>query len=311
MAKKLTLEEWIEKANKIHNNEYDYSKVVYENARSKVKIICKKHGEFEQIANNHIQGAKCHKCAIESSIKLQSKTTEQFINEAKSVHGDKYDYSKVNYINNKEKVEIICKKHGIFKQSPISHLSGSGCPLCAFNLKTDNHRLTTEKFVKRAKNVHGDEFDYSNVEYVNNSTNVKIICKIHGEFEQTPSNHLIGHGCPICKSSKMEDDMFKFLTENNIKFEYQKRFDWLNKMSLDFYLPKHKVAIECQGLQHFQPIDKWIDEMTFNKIKERDEMKKKLCDEHNIKLLYYSNLHINYQYNVFENKNELLNEIKE
>lgn len=309
MAKKLTLDEWMAKANKIHNNEYDYSKVIYENARSKVKIICKKHGEFEQIANNHLQGAKCPKCSMENSIKLQAKTTEQFIEEAKLIHGEKYDYSLVNYINNNKKVDIICKIHGIFKQSPISHLSGSGCPLCAFNLKSDKHRLTKEKFLKMAKNAHGDEFDYSMVEYVNNSTNVKIICKIHGEFYQTPSNHLIGHGCPLCKSSKLEDEIYKFLTENNIEFEYQKRFDWLNKMSLDFYLPKHNVAIECQGIQHFKPINGWINEETCDKLKERDNLKKKLCDEHNIRLIYYSNLNINYPYKVIEDKKELLDEI--
>ena len=138
-------------------------------------------------------------------------TTEEFIKRAKEVHGDKYDYSKVVYKNNKETVCIICKEdeHGEFYQTPASHLKGCGCPKCNRGSK----KLTTEDFIKRAKKVHGDLYDYSKLVYKGSKERVCIICKEdeHREFYQIPGDHLKGHGCPRCSG------MIKLTTEEFIK----------------------------------------------------------------------------------------------
>ena len=121
-------------------------------------------------------------------------TTEQFIEKAKQIHGNKYDYSKVEYVNNHTKVCIICPEHGEFWQTPNSHLNGNGCSSCK-GLK----KLTTKEFIERAKQVHGNKYDYSKTIYVNKRTKVCIICPIHGEFYQTPHNHVYQkQGCPEC-----------------------------------------------------------------------------------------------------------------
>jgi len=235
------------------------------------------------------------------------KTTEQFIEDAKKVHKDKYNYTKVVYISNKIKVYVICPKHGEFLVRPDHHLSGEGCPKCANISRYKNQRLTTLDFIKRAKEIHNNRYDYSKVEYLNNHTKVCIICPIHGEFYQMPQDHLKGCGCWKCKQSYLEKDILNMLSSNGICYEYNSFPKYLNGLQLDFYLPNYNIAIECQGTQHFiknhffEPIEV---------VKERDERKRKLCKENGIKLLYYSNLGIEYPYEVFEDKEKLLEEIK-
>ena len=125
-------------------------------------------------------------------------TTEEFIARAKAVHGDRYDYSKVEYVDSKTKVCIICKEHGEFWQSPEKHLAGQGCVKCRREAAAKRNSLGKEKFIEKANSVHNGFFDYSEVEYINGHTKVKIICPIHGIFEQDPASHLQGHGCPFC-----------------------------------------------------------------------------------------------------------------
>ena len=213
MSKRKTTEEFIEKANIIHNNKYDYSKVEYKSNSTKVCIICPEHGEFWQTPYNHLRGCGCPKC-----VGKNKKTTEEFIRRAKEVHGDKYDYSKVEYINAKTKVCIICPEHGEFWQIANRHLSGCGCPKCVGKNKT------TEEFIRRAKEVHGDKYDYSKVKYVNNSTKVCIICPEHGEFWQKPAGHLRGCGCPKCKGKNKtaEEVIEKARKVHGDKYDYSK-----------------------------------------------------------------------------------------
>ena len=129
-------------------------------------------------------------------------TTGEFIQKAKAVHGDKYDYSKVEYVNNKTKVCIICPKHGEFTQVPHNHLLGQGCSDCAREKYTEKRTHSLEDFIEAAKAIHGNKYDYSHVVYVNAHTNVCIICPVHGEFWQRPSHHLGGHGCSKCATEK-------------------------------------------------------------------------------------------------------------
>lgn len=129
-------------------------------------------------------------------------TTEVFIKRAKQVHGDKYDYSKVEYVNSKTKVCIICPEHGEFWQTPSNHLTGRGCPICRYINSAKNNSLTKEEFIEKARAIHGDKYDYSKVEYKNNLTKVCIICPEHGEFWQDPTGHIDKKaGCPRCSKN--------------------------------------------------------------------------------------------------------------
>ncbi len=245
------------------------------------------------------------------------KTIEEFIKKANEIHNNKYDYSKVEYINGKAKVCIICPEHGEFYQEANSHLQGIGCPRCG-----ETGKYTTPEWIKKVKQVHGSKYDYSKVEYINSQTKVCIICPEHGEFWQKPYSHLQGQGCPICNQSKLEKEISIFLNEKNIDYIRQSTFDWLKyqrKLELDFYLPDYNIAIECQGEQHFKPVDfankgKEWEKKIFRENKKRDEIKYKLCKEHNIPILYYTKDFFKYNNlynsnNTFTNFDELLNVI--
>ena len=297
--KKLTTIEFIEKAKNIHGDKYDYSKVHYVNNQTKVCITCPVHSEFWQTPAMHLSGNGCPKCWSESYSKQRLKGKDSFIKEAKQIHGEKYDYSKVEYKGTHSKACIICPVHGEFWQTPRKHLDGNGCPMCYGNKK-----LTTEEFIEKAKSVHGDKYDYSMSVYKNSRTSLKIICPKHGEFMQIPHSHLSGQGCPCCNFSHLENEIKLVLDDNNIVYEMQKRFEWLGKMSLDFYIPSKNIAIECQGSQHYTPYDFFGGETKLLELKERDRIKKKLCSEHDIKLLYYGRYK-----DCIKNKLIILNEI--
>ena len=197
---KLKTEEFIAKAKAVHGDKYDYSKVEYVDSTTKVCIGCKKHGDFWQKPNIHLQGKGCFKCGREKIATSSRKSLEQFLQDAKRIHGDRYNYSKVELVNYQTKVIIICPVHGEFTQSPTLHLQGSGCPKCGN--ERESLRMTTEGFIQKAKQIHGDRYDYSKVEYVGNKAKVCIICRDHGEFWQEARMHLSGCGCPICAGRK-------------------------------------------------------------------------------------------------------------
>ena len=279
--KKLTKEEFIKRAREIHGNKYDYSKVEYINNSTKVCIICPEHGEFWQTPNNHLNKKGC--CICGGSSKL---TKEEFIKRARDVHGNKYDYSKVEYKGMHTKVCIICPEHGEFWQTPANHVHWKQkCPTC-----TNNKKLTTEEFIKRAREVHGNKYDYSKVKYINNYTKVCIICPEHGEFWQTPHHHITNKcECPICNISRLENEVKKLLNKKEIIYKWQVKrniFEWLHQQSLDFYLPDYNIVIECQGEQHFVPIDYFGGINRFVDTIERDRKKKNLVINNGNKIIY-------------------------
>ena len=217
--RKLTTEEFVEKAKTVHGDKYDYSKVEYLNNSTKVCIICPEHGEFWQKPSNHLMGNGCPKC------NGKGLSSEEYIIEAHKVHGDKYDYSKVDYKSKKEKICIICPEHGEFWQIAQSHLSSHGCPKCAIEHCGDTQRLSKEDFISKAKSIHGDKYDYSKVEYVNAQTKVCIICPEHGEFLQVPNAHLRGNRCPKCGGklvNNTEDFISRSNETHNNKYDYSK-----------------------------------------------------------------------------------------
>lgn len=299
LKQRITKETFIQKAKYIHGDKYNYSKVEYINDRTKICIICSEHGEFWQTPNNHLKGKGCPSCYGNKKL-----TINDFIKKAQNVHGDKYNYSKVEYINTDTKICIICPEHGEFWQTPYKHIKYShGCPVCGNIQKGLSNRLTLTDFITRSKNIHGDVYDYSLVKYENVDTQVKIICSKHGEFLQTPYLHMIGCGCPSCNSSKLEENIKNVLDKLRVKYIRQKTFSWLKYVKplyLDFYLPDYNIAIECQGEQHFVPIDfagkgeEWSNK-NFKLIKERDNCKKRLCENNNLPLFY-----VNYNDDYYE-----------
>ena len=308
--KKKTTEEFIKESKKVHGDKYDYSKVNYINWRTKICIICPIHGEFWQEPSNHLRGRGCPKCA-KSGLRLSK---DEFIEKAKKIHGDKYDYSKVNYVNNHTKVCIICPVHGEFWQLPMVHLrKGKGkCLKCSYETRNTYKRLSKDEFIEKAKQIHGDKYDYSKVEYVNTNTKVCIICHKHGEFWQTPNQHLSKHGCRKCRQSKMEVEISKLLVENKINFIPEcgsSKFNWLKNYKYDFYLPDYNVAIECQGLQHFISVKQFGGNKEFEKRKKQDKEKYELSIANDIKIIYYANYKYNFPYEVILDKKVLLDKI--
>lgn len=347
-TKKSNTDEFIKKAIKIHGDKYDYSLVDYKNNNTKVKIICPIHGVFEQIPRSHLIGINCYKCGKGSMSK------EQFIEKSIKKYDDLYDYSNVlTEIENTKPVDIICKKHGVFTTTPSRFLKGIGCSKCA-----GNRKFTTEEFVELSKQkysdydynynktiyngyynkciitckkhgdffvipslhlngkshcnrcsdrkvwdfkyfsdygnkVHNNKYIYDEESFVNSTTRCKIICKKHGIFYQIPDAHIRGNGCPICRESKGENRISIFLTDNSINYIKNKKFDdckYVHKLLFDFYLPELNICIEFDGIQHFEPRDKFGGINEFEKIKIRDRIKDEFCDKNNIKLIRISNI---------------------
>lgn len=286
MSKKYTTEEFIEKARQVHGNKYDYSKVNYQGCYQKVKIICPDHGPFWQTPAKHLSGQKCPKCS-----KVFRYNTKQWKEEAGKKHNHKYDYSKVIYKGNKEKVKIICPIHGIFEQQAGNHMHGQGCPECANMQMRIDRQWSKDHFVEEAMSIHDNKYDYSKVNYINQNTKVTIICPIHGEFEQFPSAHLRGCGCPKCKGSKGEKQVNAYLDSHSILFEREyniiapKEIRETGICRIDFYLPEYNAFIEYNGIQHYQSHPYFGGEEGFLKQQQRDEYVRKYCKEYNIHLL--------------------------
>lgn len=346
-------EVFIKRAIVIHNNKYDYSQVEYKAAKQKVRIICEYHGEFSQTPDSHLQGQGCSKCS-----NVYRYSTNEWIKKANDIHAEKYDYSKTVYEKNSAKVCIICKEHGEFWQTPANHLKGKNCPKCT------GHFMDQSFFLDKAKELYKDKrgnplYDYSIVNYKDSTTHVTIICrrkdqltsKEHGEFSKTPNKHLNGQGCPLCgnesgglknrlsneefleraftddfkyltsyttaktkihikckkcehkfwqeayshlsgcgcpscNDSKLEKAVTQYLNELEIKNEKQKRFEWLGRQSLDFYLPDFNIVIECQGIQHFEPKDFFGGGKGLVEIVNRDNRKLKKCLSNNLEMIY-------------------------
>lgn len=322
---KMTLEDFINRANKAHNNKYSYDLIEeFKGCRVKLPVICPTHGIFWTVPYSHIQGKGCPKCANERQALANTYTTEEWIEKAKGKYGERYDYSKVDMEHRRDdgKVCIIChekdefgEEHGEFWMDPKIHLYKQGCPKCG-----GTYHYTREEWIEKAKKNHPlENYDFSKVKYINNSTKVCIICPEHGEFWRNPKTFLYSKtGCPFCSTrSLMEEDITLLLTSEGINFIKQvtrKFFKWLDNLRLDFYLPDYNIAIECQGEQHFKPIDfagkgiEWATKL-FEENRMRDKKKKDICEENGIKLLYFAKKEFENYDNIITDKEELLNTI--
>ena len=229
-VKKLTKTEFIEKANKIHNNKYNYNLVDYKNNKTKVKIICTYHGIFETRPDRHLRLSGCPKCA--NNILY---TKEEFIEKSNKIHNNKYNYNKVNYKTALIKVKIICPEHGIFEQRPTNHLRGEGCIKCA-----RNYQYTNDEFIKKANKIHNNTYDYSLTNYNKGGNKIKIICKEHGVFEQKANSHLQGFKCPTCYNEKRT-----YTTEKFIELAKLKHGNFYDYSLVEYIHSSKKVKIIC------------------------------------------------------------------
>jgi len=232
--KRNTTKDFIEKSILKHSDSYDYSLVEYRNSNTKVKIICREHGIFEQYPLNHTRGSGCSSCKG-----LKKLSTKDFIEKSLKIHNGLYNYSLVKLENNDSKIEIICKEHGIFLQRVSSHLRGNGCNKC----KNDGRRTENYIFIEKSNLKHNNKYDYSLVEYKTTNTKIKIICPNHGVFEKTPKNHINGQGCRKCKYISEKD----FIDE--CKLVHKNKYDY----SLVVYKNTgHKITIICPNHGPFE-----------------------------------------------------------
>ena len=197
------LREFLRKAEKRHDNFYEYTKSVYVNDHTSLIITCPTHGDFKQTPNMHLQGHGCRKCGFEKVAQSTRWTTEEFTQKAIKQHGDLYDYSMVNYVNSITNIMIICKKHGPFYQTPNHHLQGHACKECGWLKIGANFVSNLREFLRKAEKRHDNFYEYTKSVYVNDHTSLIITCPTHGDFKQTPNMHLQGHGCRKCGFEKV------------------------------------------------------------------------------------------------------------
>jgi hypothetical protein len=299
MSKRLTTEEFIQRARKVHGDRYDYNNVQYDTSLIKVSITChrldrdgKEHGDFLQRPNDHLVGHGCKKCQYDDIPITQKMTFDEFFQKANKIHNFKYTYSEKDFIDGSTKTKITCKDHGDFWQLPVGHLSGKGCSVCSYLTIASKLSIPIEKYLKRAKITHNNLYEY--LEHTGtNCENIilTIKCKKHGIFKQNLRVHLSGCGCPKCHSYKGEDVIEKFLIENNIKYIKQHKFDNCKDkrcLLFDFYLPDYNLCIEYDGWFHynygrFTNIQKAKEKLKY--IQRHDQIKNKYCKKNIISLL--------------------------
>jgi hypothetical protein len=243
MVRRSKISEVLERFKAVHGDEFDYSKVQYVNARTKVEIICPVHGSFFQTPDHHLRNRKCPKCSG------KGKSREEKIKDFRKVHGNKYDYSKAEIKTTKSKIKITCPVHGEFLKTPEKHKAGQGCPQCAEVGRVEKRKTSKHDLLQQFKNAHGNKYDYEQMKYVNTSTPIMIICKEHGQFEQMPSKHIIGQGCPKCVGKGLtKEELIKFFKDvHNNKYSYT--------LPDDFHVLT-KIKIECPNHGEFnQTVD--------------------------------------------------------
>lgn len=247
-------EEFIRKANEIHKNRYDYSKVDYKGSFEKITIICPIHGEFKKAPYSHLNGIGCKQCGIARRTESMKYTTEIFIDKAKNIHGEQYDYSLVDYVCSSGKVKISCPEHGVFEQTPNSHLSGQGCPLCGNKKAGTSNTWGLDKFIEKSIEVHGETYDYGESVYQGANTPIKIICKKHGEFHQTPTAHVtLKQGCRICGNERASINRTKS-TEEFIEEATKVHGDLFSYELVDYKNSSEKVKIICSKHGMFEQL---------------------------------------------------------
>ena len=287
----LEKDDFLKRAKKIHGDKYEYDLSNFVNSNTKIEVFCKIHNlKFEITPGKLLNGHGCYECG-KDNIRLNLKDV---ISQSKKIFKNKYNYdnSKIFYKNKKTYFTFFCKSCNVeVEQRVDKHLKGGNCKYCEGAIK-DN-----KMFIRKAKKIHDNIYDYSNVKYKHHLKNVEIICKKHGPFMQTPKIHLGGSGCPSCSSSKGEKKIAKYLKLNNIKFIHDKPYSKYcktkkedEKLRFDFFIPEIKLFIEYDGRQHFKAENYGSSKITrkerLNNEQKRDHRKNTLVSKNeNYKLL--------------------------
>ena len=256
MPKKATLQEFIDKSNKVHDYLYDYSKSVYTGSDTKLIIICKNHGEFEQRPHDHINDRNgCPKCGIVKTALTKTSNTNEFIKKSIVLYGEKYEYLKTTYKSCFKPVLITCRIHGDFYKAPSQFLSGHECPKCIKVKYNENMSTSYEIFLQRCKKKHGDRFDYNQSSYTKISASVEIYCKEHSiHFTQNAQTHIGGKGgCPSCKARATSNTFLK-TTEKFVEDSILAHGGLYDYSLVEYKNSKIKVPIICKIHGIFQQI---------------------------------------------------------
>ena len=288
----LTTEEFIRRAKEVWGDRYTYEKSVYTTSKSKVIVTCSIHGDFPTTAYDFLKGHGCPSCGMDVVKQKRRKPQDDFIAQCKAIHGDRYDYSQTVYKGKRKKVTIICREHGPFEQWPDGHLAGQGCKWCKCDMQKDLFSMGRDEFIFKARKVHGDKYDYSQVVYVNNKTNVTVICPEHGPFEVMPQDHIQKkNGCPKCQTSKGETSIHVWLDAHGIKHDWHKPIHTpmaigkRKKFVPDFYVESANLIIEFNGEQHYKPKELWGGEKQLKNQQRRDAALREFCKQEGFRLL--------------------------
>lgn len=314
MSRKITNEIFVKELVKQHPNLIPLEE--YKGDKTKITVKCMKHNyEFKTKPNTLKHGSGCKFCGREKISEKKRKDIGQVLNDFNKIHNSKYEYPYLDneYVNNKSDITCICPTHGDFKLQALKHLNGEGCKLCSHQ----SFPYTTETYIKRANEIHHNRYNYINTKYINRLTDIIITCPIHGDFTQTPKDHLNGCGCPICKESKLEKEIRTILEVNSINYLYEYKGHTLFNKSVDFYLTNYKVAIECQGEQHFIPINFFGGENKLKTCIDRDISKyNELLSKHD-RIIYvyhkkFKNIALETKFNgIYENNTFFIEDIIE
>lgn len=236
MPKKLTQEEFLKLAKSIHGESFDYTDTTYISRRDNITIKCNScFHTYETNCHRHLCGHGCRS----KECRYKGRTLEQFIQEATKIHNGKFSYSNIHTFDRLDKLSIICPVHGEFFQSATGHLSGQGCMKC----KNDSQKWTTQKFIQKAKEVHGDKYDYSKSVYAGSQSKITVICLKHGEFYPAPVDHILGKS--VCRTCALENRFGHIFELGEIYREYKKYYKRVKYLtSLEYKDHKDKINPE-------------------------------------------------------------------
>lgn len=280
---------FLERAEKVHANRYEYVENTYKNYTTKMQMFCSEHGFFEQTPHSHISmKTGCPLCGKLSAGVSNQKGWEVVSNMFISVHGDRYNYDSSSYLDVSHKMRIECSRHGWFEQKPYQHYFGHGCIKCSDEENAEKKKITFLEFIEKSLEIHGKKYSYDHSNYVDIFTPIYITCSKHGEFLQNPRNHYRGSGCPKCNSSKGEEKIRAILNDLSVEFIEQKTFDDLihkKYLRCDFYLPYYNAVIEFNGIQHYEPISVFGGIYGLKENQARDMIKYNFLREKKINLI--------------------------
>lgn len=287
----ITTEEFVRRATAKHGDRFDYSVCRYEGFLEPIQVICRTHGSCWTTPKSHLHSASggCGECRRRIVQDALRSTTEQFIDRARGVHGDRYDYRLACYTGGHSKVVIICPQHGPFRMKAYRHLSGRGCRKCAFERIGRARQLSFWDFLERVIRVHGmGRYEYQLEGFVNAHSKIPIRCPQHGVFHQSVATHLKGTGCPRCIQSKGECRVRQVLEDLGVDFKEQIRFpacrDW-GTLPFDFFVPSHRLLIEFDGRQHYDNSEHWGGREKLAETQRHDRIKDRFAAENGYRLL--------------------------